>query len=226
MLSIIYIDTLKYDPEPIFISSNTLGDLISKVYWFSDRPFPCENKLPVPVIWTEIPRIQNFNEDYGNLALKLCPLICTEPHNLTIHNDGFAVNKEAWTNDFLNFDYIGACWGDGFVGNGGFTLRSRKLYDALLDMDVAFDSQSYTDYMDNDFYYVITNGKKFIPEDNIICKIHKKTLEDKYDIRFAPPALADRFCIEHNLSSPWLGKSLGFHGKHGVHKYYGVNLNI
>jgi hypothetical protein len=26
------------------------------------------------------------------------------------------------------------------------------------------------------------------------------------------------------MSSPWLGKSLGFHGKHGIAKHYGVEL--
>jgi hypothetical protein len=72
-----------------------------------------------------------YNNDYSRITLKLCPEICIEDFNLIIHADGFAVNSEAWTSEFLNYDYIGARWGDGIVGNGGFCLRSRKLYDAF-----------------------------------------------------------------------------------------------
>lgn len=47
---------------------------------------------------------------------------------LTIHWDGFIVNPNAWTQDFLHYDYIGAPWPwiNNTVGNGGFCLKSRK----------------------------------------------------------------------------------------------------
>jgi len=49
--------------------------------------------------------------------------------------DGYVINAEAWTEEFLDYDYIGARWiGDVVkaagsppeynVGNGGFSLRS------------------------------------------------------------------------------------------------------
>jgi hypothetical protein len=155
----------------------------------------------------------------------MCPEICVEEHNLIIHPDGFAVNREAWTDEFLEYDYIGACWGDGTVGNGGFCLRSRKLYDAFISIGVKNSTNDYQDYMNDSFYYVITEtGEKFIPEDNIICKVHREKLEKEYDIKFAPLHIANQFSIERNYSSVWLGKSLGFHGKHGVADYYGVKL--
>jgi hypothetical protein len=125
----------------------------------------------------------------------------------------------------LNYDYIGARWGDGMVGNGGFCLRSRKLYNAMIDLGMKNLTTDYSEHMNDMSCYVIDNtGTKWIPEDNIICKIHRSVLEKKYNIKFAPPELADRFSIEHNYSSPWLGQSLGFHGKHGVADYYGVKL--
>ena len=54
---------------------------------------------------------------------------------LLIQWDGYVVNPEAWDPAFLGCDYLGAKWywhDDGMrVGNGGFSLRSRRLLDAL-----------------------------------------------------------------------------------------------
>ncbi len=224
-ISITCIDTLHYTPTITALKKTieTLGDKITRVYWFSDIDFP--DTIDVPVTWIKIDTIKVYNEDYSHITLKMCPEICVEEHNLIIHPDGFAVNREAWTDEFLEYDYIGACWGDGTVGNGGFCLRSRKLYDAFISIGVKNSTNDYQDYMNDSFYYVITEtGEKFIPEDNIICKVHREKLEKKYDIKFAPLHIANQFSIEHNYSSVWLGKSLGFHGKHGVADYYGVKL--
>ena len=224
-ISITCIDTLHYTPTITALKKTieTLGDKITRVYWFSDIDFP--DTIDVPVTWIKIDTIKVYNEDYSHITLKLCPEICVEEHNLIIHPDGFAVNREAWTDEFLEYDYIGACWGDGTVGNGGFCLRSRKLYDAFISIDVKNSTNDYQDYMNDSFYYVITEtGEKFIPEDNIICKVHREKLEKEYNIKFAPLHIANQFSIERNYSSVWLGKSLGFHGKHGVADYYGVKL--
>ena len=224
-ISITCIDTLHYTPTITALKKTieTLGDKITRVYWFSDIDFP--DTIDVPVTWIKIDTIKVYNEDYSHITLKLCPEICVEEHNLIIHPDGFAVNREAWTDEFLEYDYIGACWGDGTVGNGGFCLRSRKLYDAFISIDVKNSTNDYQDYMNDSFYYVITeSGEKFIPEDNIICKVHREKLEKEYNIKFAPLHIANQFSIERNYSSVWLGKSLGFHGKHGVADYYGVKL--
>ena len=224
-ISITCIDTLHYTPTITALKKTieTLGDKITRVYWFSDIDFP--DTIDVPVTWIKIDTIKVYNEDYSHITLKLCPEICVEEHNLIIHPDGFAVNREAWTDEFLEYDYIGACWGDGTVGNGGFCLRSRKLYDAFISIGVKNSTNDYQDYINDSFYYVITEtGKKFIPEDNIICKVHREKLEKEYGIKFAPLHIANQFSIERNYSSVWLGKSLGFHGKHGVADYYGVKL--
>jgi hypothetical protein len=224
-ISITCIDTLHYTPTITALKKTieTLGDKITRVYWFSDIDFP--DTIDVPVTWIKIDTIKVYNEDYSHITLKMCPEICVEEHNLIIHPDGFAVNREAWTDEFLEYDYIGACWGDGTVGNGGFCLRSRKLYDAFISIGVKNSTNDYQDYMNDSFYYVITEtGEKFIPEDNIICKVHREKLEKENDIKFAPLHIANQFSIERNYSSVWLGKSLGFHGKHGVADYYGVKL--
>jgi len=128
---------------------------------------------------------------YSNLMLKsLLPHIDT-PHALVIQWDGYAVNPAAWEAAFLDCDYIGARWywhEDGFrVGNGGFSLRSRKLLTALQDPRVALVEA----------------------EDTTIGRAFRPLLERDHGIRFADEALADRFSFE--AAYP-IGKPFGFHG--------------
>jgi hypothetical protein len=223
-LSITVIDTLHYTPsiKALKKTLETLGDKITSVYWFSDIPFP--EPIDVEVFWIKIPRIKSYNDEYGNITLKLCPVICTEDFNLIIHSDGFAVNKDAWTDEFFEYDYIGATWQDGRVGNGGFCLRSQKLYQALNKMNVNFATEQFGGLIHNSDYHVFTKGQYLIPEDNVICKIHRNELETKHGIKFAPSHIANRFSVELNYNHEWVGKSLGFHGKHGIAKNYGVEL--
>jgi hypothetical protein len=49
-------------------------------------------------------------------------------HFLCINWDGFIVNPDAWRDEFLEYDYIGAPWPwfNHMVGNGGFCLKSKQ----------------------------------------------------------------------------------------------------
>jgi tetratricopeptide (TPR) repeat protein len=128
---------------------------------------------------------------YSQFVMKdLLRHIQTE-HMLLIQWDGYVVNPDAWSDDFLRHDYIGARWGfhdDAHcVGNGGFSLRSRRLLEAL--QDPAID--------------------RFEPEDLMICRDYRPLLESRYGIRFAPPEVADRFSFETTYPQ---GRPLGFHG--------------
>lgn len=206
---------------------------IVKIYWFSDVPF--DYNLQIPVQWVPIPKItkdyveRSFPMIYNMVALKFMPMIVGEDYNLIIQDDGFAVNADAWTDEFLQYDYIGACWGED-VGNGGFSLRSKKLYRALHNLNVIynwreFPKELYRPEFEGHVWLNTTHADEpIIPEDNIICRIYKQDLVTLYGIKFAPAALADRFSIENKLQSPWLGRSLGFHGRNGAAKYYNVEL--
>jgi hypothetical protein len=222
-ISLTVIDALNYTPslKAIHKTLDTLGDKITKVYWFSDIDYPVDKRIDTQ--WIKIPKFHNYNDEYGFITLKLCPHICVEDYNLIVHADGFAVNSDAWTDEFLEYDYIGAAWQNGVVGNGGFSLRSRKLYDAIISMGISNKTTDYNNVIDDPNLHVITNGEKLIPEDNIICKIHKFELTSKYGIKFAPTELANRFSVEH-YPTEWLGKSLGFHGKHGIAQAYNVTI--
>ena len=114
-------------------------------------------------------------------------------HCLIVHPDGFILNPDKWSDEFLDFDYVGAPWSEPFrnrVGNGGFSLRSRR----LLDWGIGHTCQG--------------------PEDVFICRANYEQLIS-CGIRFAPIEVASRFSMEHSLPDfPRLpmDESFGFHG--------------
>lgn len=122
---------------------------------------------------------------------------------LVIQYDGYVLNADAWSDEFFQYDYIGAPWppkthytregAEVRVGNGGFSFRSKKLLDAFNVLGLSF-----TD-----------NGTGFFHEDGQICNYHRKALED-YGIKFAPVEVAARFSRELRVPET-VEKTFGFH---------------
>ena len=137
-----------------------------------------------------IPRIGSVAE-YSRFVLKELGRHIRTEHVLLVQWDGYIINPQSWSPQFLEYDYIGAPWGwyqDAHrVGNGGFSLRSRRLLDALLDEQIA----------DLD------------PEDEAIGRRYRTLLESKYGIRFAPDDIAEAFSFETIAPK---GSPFGFHG--------------
>ncbi|HYQ99026.1 MAG TPA: DUF5672 family protein, partial [Casimicrobiaceae bacterium] len=111
------------------------GVRFARVLFLTDE-LPHGVAAPATVEIVRIPPLAS-RDDYSTLMLKgLRPHVAT-PHALVIQWDGYVVNPEAWDPAFLDCDYIGAKWywhGEGMrVGNGGFSLRSRRLVAALED---------------------------------------------------------------------------------------------
>jgi uncharacterized protein DUF5672 len=136
------------------------------------------------------------HEEYSRFVLKkLYPRIETS-HVLLVQWDGYVAHPELWMGEFLDCDYLGAPWPDGkaghTVGNGGFSLRSRKLLEALQD----------------DRFPLVTNT-----EDVTICGYHRPRLESDFGIRFGTPELAKWFSFEMDAGDVIAGaKTFGFHG--------------
>lgn len=122
----------------------------------------------------------------------LCELVdyVTRPHCLLVQWDGFPIHPDHWTDAFLACDYIGAPWpqfSDGHdVGNGGFSLRSRKLMEACRAPEMEFGH----------------------PEDVVICRTNRNALEQR-GMRFAEASLAAQFSCER---SGYPHSTFGFHG--------------
>jgi hypothetical protein len=136
-------------------------------------------------------------EKYSEFMIKQLNNYVDSPYCLHIQYDGYVLNPKAWTNDYLNYDYIGAAWDHGpisTVGNGGFSLRSKQLLEILA--------------LDN-------NIKVGHPEDHYICRsgLNYEYLISK-DIKFAPIEVAKKFSIEGNNCNGhnWSGQ-FGFHNK-------------
>lgn len=130
--------------------------------------------------------VANINS-YNEFIIKELYKHIETPHVAIIQLDGFAINKDKWTDDFLKYDYIGAPWPNTIVGNGGFSIRSTKLMETC----------SKFEYNNN------------IPEDAFIC-ISKRSELERQGFLFAPPELANMFSVENR---PYTGQ-FGFHGKY------------
>jgi hypothetical protein len=129
--------------------------------------------------------------DYSNFVLRELAGHIRTDHCLIVQWDGFILDALQWTPDFLGYDYIGAPWpqfSNGHdVGNGGFSLRSRRLLQACRD----------------------PSFREGHPEDIAICRTNRSLLESEHGIRFADRSTARQFAFERTApSSP----TFGFHG--------------
>ncbi len=123
----------------------------------------------------KIPEISTI-EGYSEFMVKQLNDYVETEFVLIIQYDGFVVNPDQWTSEFLKYDYIGAPtkWG---IGNGGFSLRSKRLLKCLAE----------------DSHINITH-----PEDYSICRTYRSYLESK-GLQFATSEIAHQFSIENGI---------------------------
>ena len=123
-------------------------------------------------------------------------------HCLIVQWDGHILDASRWSANFLDYDYIGASWPqfrDGHdVGNGGFSLRSRRLMDACRSAGFI----------------------RIHPEDMAIGRTNRNWLEAQ-GIRFAPRNLADLFSAERSGD---LKTAFGYHGVWNMPQALGVDM--
>jgi len=149
-----------------------------------------------PFEWRQIDALRS-RADYSRFMLRDLANHIQTSHALCIQWDGFVLRGEAWDDGFLDYDYIGAVWPhfpDGYnVGNGGFSLRSRRLLEACREFPL--DAAEL--------------------EDVAICRRWRSQLEGQ-GIRFAPEEVARRFSYEREPSN---GSEFGFHGAFNLVRY-------
>ena len=128
--------------------------------------------------------------DYSDFLLASLPDHVATSHCLVVQWDGHVLDARRWQASFLDYDYIGASWpqfDDGRdVGNGGFSLRTRKLME--LCRDPAF--------------------VQVHPEDVAIGRTNRAWLEEQ-GMRFAPRDMADAFAAERRGDPQ---QTFGYHG--------------
>jgi hypothetical protein len=137
-----------------------------------------------------IARLDSVNA-YSTFMLKELHRHIRTPWALVAQWDGYVIDPRGWHREFFEYDYIGAPWSwhtDGYtVGNGGFSLRSKRLLDMLASPE-----------------FPEIHGA---PEDEVICRIHRPALEAR-GIRFAPVELAQLFSYENSIPD---FPTFGFH---------------
>jgi len=164
----------------------------------------------------KITPIENLDwQSYSNFILRDLHRFLKTSHVLICQTDGFILNPNRWQAEFLNYDYIGAKWRKehlqgcnwihesvkregnlNTVGNGGFSLRSKKLLVEAAECPHACDG----------------------PEDAYLCNNYYKYFVSK-GIKFAPEHVADLFSKEQNESLSY-NKVFGFHGNPHLYEMF------
>ncbi len=170
------------------------------------------NFCDVKMISTHNPKIDGISyipinefgiSDYSKFCLHYLSDYINSDFCLLFQDDGFIINPNLWNDSFYEYDYIGSPWPlyigwpiEGKqVGNGGFSLRSKK----LLEFTKTFEE------------YTTEN------EDTYIVLTRRDDIENA-GLKIAPLDIARCFSVEvpldedHNLNT-----CFGFHSK--------INLN-
>lgn len=112
-------------------------------------------------------------------------------HVLLTRWDSGVVNAAAWLDEFLVHDFVGAPWPDRpegrEVGQGGFSLRSRRFLRAGADPRLTEEH----------------------PEDLVMCERQRDWLQQVHGISYAPAALARRFVADQDPVESWHFGCLG-----------------
>ena len=157
----------------------------------------------------KIPHIGSYS-DYSRFMIHDLNDYISTDFVLVVQWDGFILNPEAWSDEFFNYDYIGAQigWEQIFrdsappipswncVGNGGFSLRSKKMLQLCQDFGKLYD--------DKDMEY---------SEDLLFCWFFKDYFESQ-GIKFATPEVAHKFSVEKERH--WTSETFGFHNHYLV----------
>lgn len=137
------------------------------------------------------------HESMNVFSIKELPKYLSEEYVLSIHDDGFIINPNLWTDEFLKYDYIGAPWPSlhwcprNRVGNGGFVLKSRKFYKLEEKINLIHGHNDVL--VTNEYYdYFTQNGCKYAPLE-VACK---------FSLELPIPE------CDYNLKN-----TFGFHGK-------------
>jgi len=151
-----------------------------------------------PLSWSPCRLVQIPATDeigFNTFLLKTLPHMIDTELLMLVQDDGFIIDPDLWNPAFATYDFIGAPWGDGFVGNWGFCIQSHK----FLNLRKRFG------------FIQTANADTFLCRDNHLALVMGS------GIRFAPTDLAAKFSTETTHNDQL---SLGFHGRtHSPEKY-------
>lgn len=123
------------------------------------------------------------------------PRFVKTEHVLYAQWDSWVLDASRWTDEFLEYDYVGAPWWypTDNVGNGGFSLRSRRLMTYLAERRAELPNSD-----------MFNNG-----EDTLVCRVYRLGLEAA-GFKWPSDDLAWQFSVERSGSLS--DHPFGFHG--------------
>lgn len=128
---------------------------------------------------------------YANFVMRKLPAYVRTSHALLTHWHGFVTNPQAWSDEFLIYDYVGAPSLDDSAErvsfHGSMSLRSRRFLMASMDPRIP----------------------ESFPEDVLLCGPQRAFLESTHGVIYAPDAVESRFA--QSDGSP-AAHQLGFQG--------------
>jgi hypothetical protein len=156
------------------------------------KPIEIDNNIE----YVKIPQL-TYNT-YSNFMIRNLSDYVHTKYVITIQDDGFIINPNLWSDNFYNYDYIGAPWINSSrynfvrVGNGGFSFRSKKMLEICK-------------------YFCPT---KNFNEDHLICVTYRNNFI-KFGIKYAPLEVGALFSCEKILDDykNSYETSFGFHSK-------------
>ena len=160
--------------------------------------------LPDYIEFEQCPELKNIDDFNEYMFLEMGKHVSTS-HCLIVQDHAYRLNSEKWNNAWLNYDYIGSPWRivensyiandytRSRVGNGGFSLRSKKLLELPKKTN---------------WYLREEQGWK--NEDGNICCYWKKEMLSQ-GIKYAPLELAIHFGFENVTEENKYVKPFGFH---------------
>lgn len=184
-VTLVLVDTVNYGQAVNSLQKSLEQIKPARTIFFTD--------IDISIEGIEVIKIQPLHSkrEYSEFIIKQLGAYIKTDYVLVTQWDAWVLNGDSWMEEFLDFDYIGAPWlyiDERNVGNGGFSLRSNRLQRILLE-------DKFIEVCD--------------PEDEVIGRLYREYLENKYGILFPPVELADHFSFE--LRTP-IHKTFGFHG--------------
>ena len=115
---------------------------------FASSIFVSDHQIPEGKWQREYVHDMGDLNGYNRFVSQNLPKYCNTDFLLLIQWDGYILDPNAWRDEFLEYDYIGAVWPwhlTNRVGNGGFCIRSKKFMEAVGAMNFPSLEEFYSD---------------------------------------------------------------------------------
>ncbi len=204
MLALPHVTLVIAETRAHALAARTINDLVGRVQ-FGDILIYSNDCAAIPVPGARYITVQDWPNKIasGQFYYSEAATRIETSHALLMEWDAGLNEPEAWTDDFLQYDFIGAPWPgrghshvkDGMnVGNGGFMLQSKRLAD-----------------------FLFANQKRIVcaTDFHLACH-HRRQIEREGGFKWAHESVAERFAFEgwnYGYAVPGVKpKSFGYHG--------------